>query len=63
MVLLLGTMNVVQVLFRVKQLFAATRAPVTGTAASQASVKGGTAKSENQSMLVSVAPIHKRKWT
>lgn len=54
MVLLLGTMNVVHMLFRVKQILAATRAPVTGSAASQASVKGGTAEAEDQPMLVSV---------
>ncbi|KAK4829625.1 hypothetical protein QYF61_005752 [Mycteria americana] len=52
------------ILLRVKQLFkntAVTPTPVTGTAATPTPATGTAAEPENQPVLVSVAPVHKKK--
>lgn len=55
MVLLLGAVNVVQVLFRVKQLFGATPIPVTSTGATSTPMTG-TAATQTPVMGDAVEP-------
>lgn len=57
------TVNVVQVLFRVKQLFVAAQTVASCTVTTQTPARDDAAEPEDELVPVSVVLVHRKKWT
>lgn len=58
-----GTVNVVEVLFRFKQLFVAAQTLTSCSVITQTPARDDAAEPEGEFVLLSVVLVHKKKWT